>query len=74
MERYISKSGKSSGVIGYEISEKAISVKFSNNVIYTYTYASAGKDIVEKMKALGIAQLGLSTFIAQNKPNFSSRR
>lgn len=70
MKSYVSKSGKSSGVSGYQIGDKKISVRFVNGDIYTYSYISAGKRAVEKMKVLALASEGLSTFIAQQQPAF----
>jgi hypothetical protein len=72
MEPYKSKSRKPSGVIGFKIADKAITVQFTNGAIYSYTYNSASKDVVEKMKALAIKQRGLSTFISQNKPLYNT--
>lgn len=73
MESYKSRSRKPSGVIGFEIADKSISVQFTNRVVYNYTYDSTSEDVVEEMKALAIDQLGLSTFIAQNKPPYSDK-
>jgi hypothetical protein len=41
-------------------------VQFVNGGKYKYTYASAGKENVEKMKVLAIEGKGLSTFIQQH--------
>lgn len=65
---YQSKSGKLSGVTGYITGEDYIVVKFRNSEIYTYSYASAGREIVEEMKRLAEQQEGLSTFISQHQP------
>jgi len=69
MHNYNSGSGKESGVIGYKIGGESIKVWFREGT-YTYTYASAGKQAVETMKGLAINQLGLSTYIAQQKPDY----
>ncbi|MBE7176352.1 MAG: hypothetical protein INR69_08125 [Mucilaginibacter polytrichastri] len=70
MKPYVSKSGKRSGVNGFSIHDQEIVVRFVNHDLYTYTYASAGKTTVEKMKKLALASEGLSTFIAQHQPGF----
>jgi hypothetical protein len=68
--RYKSSSGKSSGVTGYVAGEDFIIVKFQGSEIYKHTYASAGKEVVEKMKGLAKQQQGLSTFISQKRPDY----
>jgi len=64
MKRYKNLEGHS-GVTGYEILPDAIAVQFNYDAVYRYTYASAGKRIIEKMKELAIAGKGLSTYISQ---------
>lgn len=71
MESYRSRSGKPSGVTGYEIGENYITVSFINSSIYKYTYTSAGSSAVERMKRLAKAQLGLNTYISQYKPSYT---
>lgn len=70
MQRYSSRSGKKSGVVAFEAGPDFITVRFDNFKSYTYTYNSAGSKAIEKMKALALAQKGLSTFIAQHHPGF----
>lgn len=65
---YTSASGKLSGVTGYILGEDYIVVKFRNSEIYTYSYVSAGKEMVEEMKKLAEQQEGLSTFISRHQP------
>jgi hypothetical protein len=72
MQRYKSKSNKSSGVTGFEIKANGILVEFKE-VAYLYTYKSAGKKAIEKMKKLALSQDGLSTFISQNGPPYESK-
>ena len=67
MEKYKNVSGQS-WVSEYEIGDDFITVKFlvpspSGATTYKYSYASAGKDIIEKMKELAIAGEGLKTYI-----------
>ena len=64
MKRYGNNSGKS-GVIAYETGEESIAVQFVTGEIYLYTYASAGKRNVERLKKLAAKGEGLSTFISQ---------
>ena len=67
---YSSKSGKSSGVTGYELREDAITVEFNHTEYYVYSYKSAGKRAVEAMKKLALASAGLSTYISREKPGY----
>ena len=67
MEVYKSKSGKASGVTGYEMGEDYITVQFGGANAYTYTYALNGKAIIDKMKKMALSSKGLSTFISRNK-------
>lgn len=62
MKRYANASGHS-GVVAYEIRSDAITVAFRDGGVYRYTYVSAGRDNVERMKQLAAAGRGLSTFI-----------
>ena len=63
MRPYKNTSGHS-GVISYEITEDGIIVRFTD-AIYSYTYSSAGKKNVERMKRLAESGEGLSTFISR---------
>ena len=62
MERYADINGDS-GVLSYEIGHDYIKVKFKTGAVYTYTYASAGKENVETMKMLAKSGNGLNSFI-----------
>jgi len=64
MKRYKNLEGHS-GVTGYEIAPDAIAVQFNHDAVYRYTYASAGKHIIEKMKQLATTGKGLSSYISQ---------
>jgi len=70
MTPYKRSSGKKSGVTAFKIGEDFIIVQFKYSKNYTYSYRSAGKDAVEKMKKLAIVSKGLSTFIIENNPEF----
>lgn len=65
MKKYIDITGNS-GVTAYIIGTESISVEFNNDVIYLYTYESAGKRTIEKMKKLATEGKGLSTYISQH--------
>ena len=63
MERYLDLDGDS-GVVGYEIGDTFIRVKFSGTAkIYTYSYRKAGQFHVEKMKVLAKSGNGLNSYI-----------
>lgn len=63
MEIYLDLDGDS-GVVGYEIGNTFIRVKFSGTAkIYTYSYHSAGSEKVERMKQLAKAGDGLNSYI-----------
>lgn len=64
MKRYRNLSGNS-GVIGYEIAPDAITIEFEDGGVYRYTYQSAGRRNIEKMKTLAVAGKGLSSFIVR---------
>jgi AraC-like DNA-binding protein len=70
MTPYSSTSGKKSGVTAYSLGHDFIIVEFENFKRYKYSYRTAGKRVVDHMKALALASEGLSTFIAQNEPGF----
>jgi len=67
---YKSRSGKESGVIGYETGRDFIKVQFTNKEVYTYSYRSENKPVIEKMKVLADNQMGLATFISKHAPRF----
>lgn len=64
MTPYMRLSGDS-GVVAYRSAAAAISVKFIDGKVYTYTYASAGRGRVEQMKVLALAGQGLCTYISK---------
>ncbi len=64
MERYQNLEGHS-GVTGYETGPDSIIVEFKHNARYRYTYSSAGKRVIERMKALARSGRGLSTYISK---------
>jgi hypothetical protein len=65
MQPYMNLSGDS-GVRAYEVGPNFIRVQFQNGDPYRYTYESAGRDNVERMKQLAASGKGLSTFISQH--------
>ncbi|AWH85169.1 hypothetical protein HYN59_08550 [Flavobacterium album] len=64
MERYKNLEGHS-GVTGYEIHDDSIRVEFNHDAVYEYTYESAGRRIIERMKKLAASGKGLSTYISR---------
>ena len=63
-----------SGISAYEIGEDFIKIEFSGETLYLYTYQSAGRQNIEKMKKLASAGEGLATFISQHvKDGYSTR-
>lgn len=65
MQPYKNLEGHS-GVTAYETAAESITVEFNHEAIYLYTYKSAGKKVIEKMKRLAVAGRGLSTYISQS--------
>lgn len=64
MERYKNLEGHS-GVTSYTIEADGIIVEFNHDTVYRYTYASAGRKVIDKMTRLAEAGKGLSTYISQ---------
>jgi hypothetical protein len=64
MKAYANIKGDS-GVTGYESGTDNILVEFGHSTVYKYSYKSAGKAVIEKMKALAAKGRGLSTYISQ---------
>jgi len=64
MKRYRDLSGQS-GVVAYDISDDAITVKFRDGDVYRYDYATTGQHEVEEMKRLALAGQGLATYISR---------
>ncbi|MGQ2982021.1 hypothetical protein [Flavobacterium sp.] len=73
MQRYRNLEGHS-GVTAYEVRDDGIRVEFNHDTVYLYTYASAGKRVIDKMKKLAGAGKGLSTYISRTvKDKFEKR-
>lgn len=73
MESYVTENQRLYGVIGYEIAEDFIVIQFYGGRICRYTYKSAGKKNVDRMKKLAIAQNGLTSYIGHHKPKYESK-
>lgn len=73
MERYRNLGGNS-GVVGYEITDGAITVQFSDGSIYLYTAQSAGLANLKEMHRLAVAGRGLNSFISRVVRKGYSRR
>lgn len=69
MQPYQNNSGKSN-IDAYEIGEDFIKVSFSNGTTYTYTYDSAGQEVVDQMKELAASGSGLNGFINKYAKGF----
>jgi hypothetical protein len=65
MRPYANLSGDS-GIRSYEVGPTFIRIQFHGGDPYLYTYDSAGRENVERMKELAIAGKGLSTFISRH--------
>ena len=68
MERYKNLNGNS-GVSNFALGDEWIEVEFLRKGIYRYTYKSAGRAQIEKMKQLARKGQGLSTYISQHTHN-----
>ena len=64
-----------SNVVAYSIGEESITVQFKSGTytVYTYTYESAGADVVETMKSLAQQGHGLNSYISKNQPDYSEK-
>ncbi len=62
MEHYKNLSGNS-GITAFEIGPKSITLEFADGGVYLYTYRSAGRERIEKMKELAMDGRGLNTYI-----------
>ena len=63
MQKY-QNTGRKSGVEEFEIGQDYILIKyFKTPKLYKYSYASAGKEKVEKMKELAIKGQGLNGYV-----------
>lgn len=75
MKSYFSISpitGKSTGVIGYDMGETYIKVYFKSGKAYTYTIDSCGEIQLSIIKQLAESQHGLNTYLTKNKPQYES--
>jgi hypothetical protein len=72
MNRYKNLGGDS-GVSGFEMKVGSITVQFDSGDTYLYTDQSAGVDTVITMQDLAKAGKGLSTFIAQFRPDYADK-
>lgn len=58
--------GRDSNICCYEIGPDYIAVEFNDGSMYVYTYRSAGRYHVEKMKTLAVLGSGLNSYIMIN--------
>jgi hypothetical protein len=73
MERYRNVAGNS-GIAAYEIGKDYIVVQFEDGGRYRYTYASSGRENVERMKGLAKAGQGLNTFLSTEVSKLYERK
>jgi hypothetical protein len=64
MQTYANRGGDSN-VEAFEIGADYIIVRFKDGSEYVYTYESAGKDLIEKMKELALDGHGLNSYIGR---------
>lgn len=62
---YANRDGDSN-VAAYQSGEDFIRVRFNDGSVYAYTYASAGPEAIERMKALAKTGEGLNSYIMTN--------
>jgi hypothetical protein len=74
MKKYISKSGKQSGVTGYQTGDDYIIIQFNHQPLYKYSYVSCGKQTTDQLKKLALGSIGLGTYISQHHPAFEWKR
>ena len=67
------RTGKPSGVRGYEYGDDYITIYFTSGSVYTYTIESCGEYHIANMKRLADAQTGLNTYVTLNKPPYASK-
>lgn len=74
MIRYKNLNGDS-GIYSYEIGNDFVKVRFEDDMVYTYTYSSAGTQRIENMKRLAVQGHGLNSYINTNvRKLFASKR
>lgn len=73
MQQYKNRS-RDSGVEAYETGKDFIKIRFRGGAMYLYSWKSAGKNNIEKMKQLAQAGKGLSTYISNHvKGDYAAR-
>jgi hypothetical protein len=55
-----------SGIAAYKLGPKSITIEFKRGGVYLYTYTKPGREHVEAMKAIAVADDGLNTYINQH--------
>jgi hypothetical protein len=60
------KVNSDSGVSFYEVLEDGIIIRFNDGSTYLYTFRSAGKTAISRMKQLAASGKGLTTYINQH--------
>ena len=67
MIKYVSASGKQSGVSTFDIGDTFIIIEFQESRKYKYTISLNDQETIEEMKLLAQSGEGLSTFISRNR-------
>jgi len=67
-------SGRDSGIHSYDIEDEKITVTFTTNACYEYSYRSAGVEHIENMKSLALKGEGLNSYINRNVKYKYSRK
>lgn len=73
MEHYRSNSGKPYGATAYEIGVDHIIIQFQHKDYYKYSHNSCGVTHVNNMIAHALANNGLSTYVAKNRPDYETK-
>jgi hypothetical protein len=73
MQKY-SDVDRDSGVVAYETGPDFIRVRFYDGTMYLYTYGSAGRNNIEKMKALAARGDGLNAYINKHARKAYARK
>lgn len=67
------KTGRPTGVLGYDFGADFIVIYFKGGSVYKYTAASCGASCVQEMIRLAESQQGLNTYVVKNKPAYESK-
>lgn len=60
-----------SSIVSYQVSDDALSIKFRNGQVYTYTRSANGDSVIDEMIALAESGSGLNSYLRTNDPSWS---